>query len=60
MTTMRRELGTPPPRAIVKTRLVSNLARCLGAESRNGEVSKAERAAIAVAAAQLEDVARRD
>jgi lipoate-protein ligase A len=60
MTTIRRELGVPPPRAIVKTGLVSNLARCLGAEPMNGDVSKAERAAIAVAAEQLEDVARRD
>jgi len=60
MTTIRRELGAPPPRAIVKTRLVSNLARCLGAEPRHGDFSGAERAAIAVAVAQLEDFARRD
>jgi lipoate---protein ligase len=60
MTTMRRELGTPPSRAIVKTRLVANLARCLSAEPRHGDFSGAERAAIAVAAAKLEDVARRD
>lgn len=60
MTTIGRELGAPPPRAIVKTRLVSNLARSLGAEPRNGDLSAAERAAIAVAAEQLEDAARRD
>ena len=60
MTTIRRELGAPPPRAIVKTRLVSNLARCLGTEPRNGDFSEAERAAIAVAAEQLEDEDRRD
>jgi lipoate-protein ligase A len=60
MTTIRRELGASPPRAIVKTRLVVNLARCLGAEPRNGDFSGAERVAIADATTQLEDVARRD
>jgi len=60
MTTIRRELGAPPPRAIVKTRLVTNFARTLGAEPRHGDFSGTERAAIAVAAAQLEDVARQD
>jgi lipoate---protein ligase len=58
--TIRRELGLSPPRAIVKTRLVTNLARSLGAEPRHGDFFGTERAAIAVAAAQLEDVARQD
>jgi len=60
ITTIRRELGLSPPRAIVKTCLVTNLARSLGAEPRHGDFSGTERAAIAVAAAQLEDVARQD
>jgi len=60
MTTIRRELDAPLSRALVKSRLVSNLARCLGAAPRNGDVSKAERAAIAVAAEQLEDLAQLD
>jgi hypothetical protein len=60
MTTINRELGAPPPRAIVKTQLVVNLARCLGAEPRNGGFSGAEPVAIADATAQWEDAARRD
>jgi lipoate-protein ligase A len=51
ITTIRRELGLSPPRAIVKTRLVTNLARSLGAEPRHGDFFGTERAAIAVAAA---------
>jgi hypothetical protein len=58
MTTMRRELGAPPSRTMVKTRFVANLARRLGAEPKNAGVSEAERAAIAAAAEQLEDIAR--
>ena len=55
---MRRDLGAPPSRTMVKTRLVANLARRLGAEPKNADVSEAERAAIAAAAEQLEDMAR--
>jgi lipoate-protein ligase A len=32
MTTIRTEVGTPPDRAMVKTRFVANLARCLDTE----------------------------
>jgi lipoate---protein ligase len=60
MTTMRRELDAPPSRSIAKILLVTNLARCLGAQPKKVDVSGAERAAIAITAEQLEDVARRD
>ena len=59
LTTMRRGLGAPPCRAMVKRRLVANLACHLGAESEKTELSEAERAAIVMAGAQLADAALR-
>jgi lipoate---protein ligase len=60
MTTLRRELGAPPPRVAVKRRFVVNLARCVGAEPLMTGVSDEERATIAIAAERLEDTARQD
>jgi lipoate-protein ligase A len=60
MTTMRDELGVTPERAMVKAHLVANLARCLDAEPQEDWMSEEESAAIAIAAEQLEDAARRD
>jgi len=60
ITTMRRELGARPARAMVKARFVANLVRCLGVKPREGSITDEERAAIATAAEWLEDAARRD
>jgi lipoate---protein ligase len=60
MTTMRRELGARPARAMVKARFIANLARCLGVEPRESSITDEEWAAIATAAERLEDTARRD
>jgi lipoate-protein ligase A len=59
MTTMRRELGAPPDRAMVKARFIANLARCLDAEPRESAISDEEWPAIAIAAEWLEDAAWR-
>jgi lipoate---protein ligase len=47
MTTIRRELGEPPARGLVKARFIANLARCLDAEPREIGPSTAGQAAIA-------------
>jgi lipoate-protein ligase A len=54
LTTFCEELGNPPPRRRVKTRLVGNFARCLDAEPHHAPVFCAYAPAIATAAAYLE------